>query len=897
MKTTTTFALICSLILLIVLAGSVSAYTYTSAWTNLRDNGNSVVCGGDYPACTNVKLGVDWFKAVENDKSYDLICGEIPEVGRVDCLLHHNAAVGQIVSVPSFDSYYVMLKTWYAYTSPGTNEKMKVGVTKDWTDRSSYQNVADLGSGNKKCVLRDKIYIGNSKTKLFVQGIDESVHPYSYKISDCISQSEVNSGLVYCDNGAKAVADCPVCKPGATQTCSTGKLGVCSAGTQTCSAVGQWGSCMQNTQPSVEVCDNKDNDCDGLVDEDIANITSGTDVGECKIEIKQCKSGIFQTVQFGITPVIEDCDDNKDNDCDGLIDSDDVIDCPTHQCTRDLDCFPLNINSSDYCYTNDVYRDSTIFRCVSFLCQSNPLLRIMIEDCGEDSRVVGANYCQGGNVIRNVTSMDRGCNSASCFANPSFSFETVEECDNGCTNGECNDKVCDDGETRNFLRNNFCSGINVLSSISYEQCFGNAWHYFSFPNQFNRTCSGETSLEDQYCSGSSLYYNWSQPTCALGECGRSYFTNHTSCEYGCNDTIDECNPPTDWPTCSVDYLKGISGNSYNFDLADGLVVNYSGYYSVYGNANANSEDFVLTNIRYNRTSPNFLIYSWEPSAGSSLNPFEWHTSYASDSVAFTDGNHEICCQVASERCDGGLDDCETRTGDVACESFCIDSQGPSVDINTIANMSSWNSSVFNWSWTVSDSGCAGIDYLNVSVADANGTVLRPLSVYVGNSLISYGLVVNHSYVLNVRVVDRAGNIGIDSATVHVIGSGSPINQTNCTERWVCDSWSDCEDDVKTRDCYDANSCGTTNNRPDPFEEKDCNTDDEDDDGCVGNCGGNGGSSVFGNRNGFNLTNDSGIYLGGDMSNASVDINWNWLWFIIALIVLVLLVMLLVRLVR
>lgn len=57
------------------------------------------------------------------------------------------------------------------------------------------------------------------------------------------------------------------CDPGQTQSCSTGLLGICSAGTQACAQEGFWGSCVQNTQAVSENCTNQlDDDCDGLVD-------------------------------------------------------------------------------------------------------------------------------------------------------------------------------------------------------------------------------------------------------------------------------------------------------------------------------------------------------------------------------------------------------------------------------------------------------------------------------------------------------------------------------------------------------------------------------------------------------------------------------------------------------
>src|SRR6185295_15019999 len=53
--------------------------------------------------------------------------------------------------------------------------------------------------------------------------------------------------------------------PGGGVACTTPNPGVCAAGITAC----QNGSnvCVQQTQPSVEICDNKDNDCDGTVDD------------------------------------------------------------------------------------------------------------------------------------------------------------------------------------------------------------------------------------------------------------------------------------------------------------------------------------------------------------------------------------------------------------------------------------------------------------------------------------------------------------------------------------------------------------------------------------------------------------------------------------------------------
>ena len=162
--------------------------------------------------------------------------------------------------------------------------------------------------------------------------------------NDCDGKDDEELGSVACGEGAcfHVMAACvggveAECNPfqgalpescdGVDNDCDGSKdeeLGTTSCGVGKClhevdyCANGKVQNCNQFAGAEPETCDGQDNDCDGLTDEDLGQVTCG--LGACEHTVANCVDGGPQLCDPLEGEQVELCD-GQDNDCDGQIDN------------------------------------------------------------------------------------------------------------------------------------------------------------------------------------------------------------------------------------------------------------------------------------------------------------------------------------------------------------------------------------------------------------------------------------------------------------------------------------------------------------------------------------------------------------------------------------------------
>ncbi|HEY3352447.1 MAG TPA: MopE-related protein [Polyangia bacterium] len=141
-----------------------------------------------------------------------------------------------------------------------------------------------------------------------------------------LPQPEACNGL---DDNCDGQVDEGLTRSYYTGPAGTSGVGVCHAGVETC-AQGAWGVTTAQVIPSLEICDGKDNDCNGTVDDGLnvipcytgatgCNLQTGVCVGQCAFGTTSCVGGAPGACVGQVTPQPETCNGLDDN-CNGQID-------------------------------------------------------------------------------------------------------------------------------------------------------------------------------------------------------------------------------------------------------------------------------------------------------------------------------------------------------------------------------------------------------------------------------------------------------------------------------------------------------------------------------------------------------------------------------------------------
>ncbi len=255
--------------------------------------------------------------------------------------------------------------------------------------------------------------------------------------------------------------------------------GVCQFGTQICSQ-GIWGECSGMVTPTEEVCDNLDNDCDDTIDENVTR-TCSANVGICREGLQTCQNGIWGACVGGIEPVDETCD-GQDNDCDGTVDE--GCDCAPGE-TRDC-----GYNQGTCEFGTQTCQAGSWGACENAIEPELETCDNLDNDCDgevdEGLTQTCGDYDQG--VCRHGYSVCQAGDWSECRGNIDPSPEVCDGLDNNC-DGQIDENITiscgfDIGECQ--------PGVQTCTSGTFGSCVGAVYPTSEVCDGLDNNCNGET---------------------------------------------------------------------------------------------------------------------------------------------------------------------------------------------------------------------------------------------------------------------------------------------------------------------------------------------------------------------------------------------------------------------
>ena len=297
-------------------------------------------------------------------------------------------------------------------------------------------------------------------------GTEECVDGSLTCVQNLSPTAEACDGL---DNDCNGVVDDVAV--GLGEACDSGVPGMCANGVTACTG----GSivCEQTVTAVAETCNGQDDNCDGTVDEGIAEEACDTgNSGICAAGTTACTSGSIECVQTN-TATAESCN-GLDDDCDGTVDNPSALD--GNFCTT---------GGLGICNAGTTSCSNGTETCVAAV-QPNAVTEScngLDDDCDGtvdegDGLTLCAETC-GVSSIPNVDGM--ACTSGACIIGsncPSGKFDTDGDPCNGCEDTQCT--TSHTGTCASPTAINGAGGSTVQTTGQILTLLSSAWFEVSF---------------------------------------------------------------------------------------------------------------------------------------------------------------------------------------------------------------------------------------------------------------------------------------------------------------------------------------------------------------------------------------------------------------------------------